>query len=146
MKCLTHHLWNNVIVAKDWRMSHAKSVMERDGCVLFFYCLSFGSQLILFPFVFILQKVCFACHGNILGREPIAYNKDPCFYCNLSAHGRGRQECANCNAKGKIPCPVCENTGLVRCFIQLTVIWLVIFYIISFFQLKMRVKLNQFVT
>ncbi|RZF33322.1 hypothetical protein LSTR_LSTR007667 [Laodelphax striatellus] len=61
---------------------------------------------------------CITCNGE-------GYNTDQemCVHCRVSKHGYGRQDCYNCKASGKLLCPPCESTGLLLCYIQLTVTW-----------------------
>ncbi|XP_057376317.1 protein SSUH2 homolog isoform X2 [Daphnia carinata] len=65
---------------------------------------------------------CLSCHGDGWGSDS-AGNKERCFFCQSSTHGRGRQDCLKCNAKGRVACPPCDSYGQIRCYISLTITW-----------------------
>lgn len=65
---------------------------------------------------------CLSCHGDGWGSDS-AGNKERCFFCQSSTHGRGRQDCLKCNAKGRVACPPCDSYGQIRCYISLTISW-----------------------
>nr|XP_018915068.1 PREDICTED: protein SSUH2 homolog isoform X1 [Bemisia tabaci] len=64
---------------------------------------------------------CLHCHGD--GFTADSEYRERCFYCRASNHGYGRMDCNKCRATGKMGCPQCENSGLIICYIQLTVTW-----------------------
>ncbi|XP_075218578.1 protein SSUH2 homolog isoform X2 [Lycorma delicatula] len=61
---------------------------------------------------------CLTCNGEGFNSE-----QEICVHCRVSRHGFGRQDCFKCKATGKLPCPPCESSGLILCFIQLTITW-----------------------
>jgi hypothetical protein len=66
------------------------------------------------------------CNGY--GFRTQSEQRERCINCSLSRHGRGRQDCNECDAKGKLSCTVCESHGQILCYIRLTVTWLVTSY------------------
>lgn len=69
------------------------------------------------------QIRCQMCNGY--GYRTQSEQRERCINCSLSRHGRGRQDCNECDAKGKLSCSVCEGHGQILCYIRLTVTWLV---------------------
>jgi hypothetical protein len=69
------------------------------------------------------QIRCQMCNGY--GFRAQSEQRERCINCSLSRHGRGRQDCNECDAKGKLSCSVCESHGQILCYIRLTVTWLV---------------------
>jgi len=69
------------------------------------------------------QVRCQMCNGY--GFRTQSEQRERCINCSLSRHGRGRQDCSECDAKGKLACSVCDSYGQILCYIRLTVTWLV---------------------
>ncbi|XP_066995275.1 protein SSUH2 homolog isoform X2 [Anabrus simplex] len=65
---------------------------------------------------------CIHCNGSSYGKDGDG-NKERCYYCYSTTHGRGRQDCDKCSATGKVNCPACDGSGQILCFIQLTITW-----------------------
>uniref|UniRef100_A0A1I8J660 Protein SSUH2 homolog n=1 Tax=Macrostomum lignano TaxID=282301 RepID=A0A1I8J660_9PLAT len=57
---------------------------------------------------------CNSCRGK--GVKGVGDNRRQCLSCG----GSGKRTCFNCRGHGRIPCPVCEAAGQVKCFVQLT--------------------------
>ena len=72
----------------------------------------------------VFQTRCLSCHGNGWSADSSGY-RERCYYCQASAYGDGKQDCLKCNAKGRVACPPCDSYGQVRCYIRLTISWLV---------------------
>lgn len=66
------------------------------------------------------RSTCSWCHGS--GRKTNSRGeRSRCSSC----HGSGMSRCSWCSGTGRVQCKICRAAGQLKCYLQLTVNWLV---------------------